>query len=175
MAVYTDAEREAVWSLMCDGFGNTPIHRILREGEGPLGYRLDIPVATLKGMRRRLIDERGDPRPILQPEDESKAYSAARRQLGSALVNQSKRLTGRAARSGELSGKDLADAIRIEKALADIENRAAADDRPRSRESGKNKRGHETRRADDTRTLAAMAARNPENDESPADGEALTS
>lgn len=170
---YDDEVWETVWAMICDGAGSRVISRKLRDGEGPLPYRIDIPEGTVKNMRRSLISEKGDPRPILKPEEEIDAVSAARRQLSTVLVRESQRLTGKAARTGMLEGREHDQAIKLERALHEIEQRKAREPEKPGRNSDKNKRGHETRRHDDPKTLAAMAARNrAQNDESPADGEA---
>lgn len=167
---YADEVWETVWAMVCDGYGTPTIARKLKDGEGPLDYRIEIPPATVKNMRKSLIAEKGDPRPILKPEEEMDAVSAARRQLSTVLVRESQRLTGIAARTGMLEGKQLDQAIKTERALHEIENRK---EKKPTRDSEKIKRGHETRRQNAPKTLAEMAARNrPQNDESPADGEA---
>lgn len=161
---------EAVWALLCDQYGARVIARILRDGEGPLDYRVEVPEGTVKNMRRTLIGERGDPRPSLKPEEEGDAVSSARRRLSTVLVRESERLSGIAARSGMLDRQETDQAIRVEKALHEIESRK---EKKPNRDGDKVKRGHETRRENYPRTLAEMAARNrPQNDESPANGEA---
>lgn len=159
---YSTEEEQALYSLLCDGYGLAESGRLLAAGESPLDYKLDIPYATLKNMKRRLVARLGEPRQSVPPGQEKEAVSAARRRLVGLLKAEAEKLSARAA-NGTLQPRDITQAIKLEQALGSIEMRGQK--QKQSIESERVAQGHETRRANDSRTLADMAARVREREE----------
>lgn len=119
---YPPEVREAIWTLLCEGFGTRQVLEKLERGQAGLPAPVTMPRRTLNDTIRRLRQERGEPIRTVNPGDEIAAAQGIRRQLLDVLARQSARLSEISKARG-LTARELDACARAAKVTDEIEAR----------------------------------------------------